>query len=145
MKIKTIAIIALLFVPLLFVLFGCSTSQSTTTTTTTTLPSSLVGVWSGTWTDTNNLQGTLTLVVGSDGSFTGTIHESTYNKDGSSSGTVTASGALSGTFQYTGVSYTMSGNVTTSGSGPGATLTGILNEYSGSTKIGTATINMTKS
>ena len=122
----------------LFLVAGCGGSGSGNNSG----PSPFAGNWGGTWSDpVNNQSGTLTVTIATNGQATGSIYNSTLG-NGALSGMVSNSGSANYSYAYPGATYTASCTLSINGSGH---LVGNCNEYQGSSLIGTATVDLTKS
>ncbi len=101
------------------------------------------GHWVGTWADTANAQsGTLDLVVGTDGSLSGGIHNSTLSMDGTASGTVSGSGHVTATYVYpASATSTATGTVAVGMSGH---LAGVVQTYVGGVLTGSSGLDLTR-
>jgi hypothetical protein len=64
--------------------------------------STFAGHWAGPWTDSNGKQGTLDVVVGTDGKLTGSVVDTTDAMNGSVTGAATNTGSLNATEVYPG-------------------------------------------
>ena len=83
--------------------------------------------------------GTLSGTVAADGTLTGVAHDNGVNENATVTGTITSAGVLNSTFVYPGGVYTAKGVVTKSSSGH---LIGTLTEFSGTTVIGTISVDL---
>jgi hypothetical protein len=103
---------------------------------------SFTGKYGGTFAGTVNGMvdnGTLTGTVASDGSLTGMSHSNAANADGTVTGTISTAGVVASTFVYPGATYTASGTISKTSAGH---LIGTLTEFSGTTAIGSFTIDL---
>jgi len=94
--------------------------------------STFEGIWAGTWTSASiPANGTASIIVASDGTFTGTSNVQGGASGGSVTGTINNDGLVSGTVQYSGQSASaISGTL---GTLDGTALTGTLVQTLGST------------
>lgn len=104
--------------------------------------SPFAGQWVGPWVDAANRQsGTLNVTIGTDGSISGSIHNSTLGQDGTAGGSVGSNGHVKGVFTYPGAVYTSSGTVVVNGSGH---LVGTLQTYFNGVLNGSSAVDLTK-
>lgn len=97
--------------------------------------SSFGGHWSGPWSDSSGHQGTLDVVVGTDGKLTGTVVDTTAGLTGSITGAANNTGSLTLTETYpSGPTVTMTGTVSISANGhmAGAVQTSVPGQPGGS-------------
>jgi len=131
----------------IFLLTGCSTLTSIATTTTaapastTTTLFPYTGTWGGSWQDIASGQhGALAVIVSNNGTFAGLITNN-YVGTGEVAGAITASGVASLTFTYSPqYIYLATGALALVGNHA----IGVLDEYYGLSKFGTAEVDLTK-
>ncbi len=108
-------------------------------------PSPLAGHWAGVWSatggGTGSQNGTADILIKSDGSTSGTIHNNTFAIDGVVQGTTDSNGEIAYTCTYPGQETTLTGTLSINDSGH---LVGTANGYFNNIFIGTATFDLTK-
>jgi ABC-type oligopeptide transport system substrate-binding subunit len=118
-------------------LAGCGGSGSNDNNSPATTNSLFAGTYVGTFNTTNPQSGTVNVTVGSNGTLTGSGHNSTTGQDETISGSVTNAGTLSITFTYPTLSASASGTVAVASNGH---LDGTLTQSTG----GSVTIDLVK-
>jgi hypothetical protein len=116
---------------------GCGTlsSLSKLGSSNSKVASTFGGHWAGPWTDSAGHQGTLDVVVGTDGKLTGSVVDTTASKTGSVTGATTNNGGLTATEAYpAGPTVTVTGTVSIGANGhmAGAMQTSVPGQPNGS-------------
>lgn len=91
---------ALLFVSLigsLFLVTGCGGGGGSSPAA---VNSPFAGQWAGGWIDQSSLRGSLSLVVGTDGRFSGQVSDPSAGATGTVSGSIRNNGSLQATYDY---------------------------------------------
>jgi hypothetical protein len=113
---------------------GCG-SVSKLTSGDSRVTSTFGGHWSGPWSDASGHQGTLDVVVGTDGKLTGTVVDTTAGLTGSVTGAMGNTGSLTATETYTnGPTVAVTGTVSVAANGhlAGAVQTSVTGQPNGS-------------